>query len=64
MTITTEQRQALEKSGREPVRVVDPDTKTAYLIVREDVFRKLQESAFMDHSDESLFEYGEFYPDK
>lgn len=64
MTITTEQKQALAKSGKQPVRVADPETNTAYVIVREDVYRKLQELAFMDHSDESLFEYGEFYPDK
>ena len=41
MTITPEQKAAIERSGSEPVRVEDPETKTAYLIVREDVYRKL-----------------------
>ena len=34
----------------------------AYLVIREDVYRKLQELV-IDHSDRSLYEFGEFHPD-
>ena len=40
MTLTPELKQAVEKAGDEPVRVEDPETHTAYLIVREDVYRR------------------------
>jgi hypothetical protein len=64
MTITAEQKQAIEKAGIEPVRVEDPETNTPYLIVREDLYRKMFQAVAFDHSDESLYEYGEFHPDK
>lgn len=63
-TITPEQRQEIQRSGDEPVRVEDPETKQAYLLVREEVYRKLRVLAAIDHNDPSLFEFGEFYPDK
>ena len=62
MTITTEQKQAIEKASFEPVRVEDPDTKTPYLIIREDVYRKMWQSLAVDHSEKSLYEVGEFRP--
>lgn len=61
-TITPELRQEIEKSGDHPVRIEDPETKQAYLLVREDVYRKLQLLTVIDHSDESFFEFGEFHP--
>ncbi len=64
MTITEEQRKAIEKAGEEPVRIEDAQTHTAYLIVREDVYRKLFKLAAIDHSDRSLYEFGEFHPDE
>jgi hypothetical protein len=63
MTLTPELKQAVEKAGDEPVRVEDPETHTAYLIVREDVFRRLYELIAIDHGDRSLYEFGEFRPD-
>ena len=63
MTLSPELKKAVEKSGDEPVRVADPDTHTAYLIVREDVFRRMYALAAIDHSDRSLYEFGEFHPD-
>jgi hypothetical protein len=35
----------------------------AYLIVREDVYRRMYRSTTIDHSDRSLYEFGEFHPD-
>ncbi|MGC8643552.1 MAG: hypothetical protein ACP5XB_27155 [Isosphaeraceae bacterium] len=63
MTLTPELKQAVEKAGDEPVRVEDPETRTSYLIVREDVYRRIVALAAIDHSDRSLYEFGEFHPD-
>ena len=41
VTITPEQRQEIEKAGDEPIRVEDPETNRAYLLVREEVYRQL-----------------------
>ena len=62
MTITTEMKQAIDRAGKDPVRVEEPDTQTAYLLVREDVYRKLFTLAAIDHSDRSLYGFGEFRP--
>ena len=64
MTITPELKQAVDQTGEEPVGVEDPETHVAYLLFREDTYRKLTELAAFDHHDPSLFEVGEFYPDK
>ncbi len=63
-TLTPELRLQIEQTGGEPLRVEDPETNTIYLIVREDVYRKMQELALIDHRDRSLYEFGEFFPDK
>jgi hypothetical protein len=44
----------------EPVRVEDPETHAAYLIVREEVFRRMYGLTAIDHSDRSQYEFGEF----
>ena len=64
MTLTPELKQAIEKAGEEPVRVEDPETHTAYLLVREDVYRRMCALPAIDHSDHSLYEFGEFHPDR
>ena len=64
VTLTPESKQAVEKAGEEPVRVEDPERHTAYLIVREDVYRRMYALAIVDHSDRSLYEFGESYPDR
>lgn len=61
MTLTAELKQAVEKAGDEPVRVEDPKSHTAYLIVREDVYRRMYALTGIDHSDRSLYEFGEFH---
>jgi len=58
MTLTPELKQAIEKAGDEPVRVEDPETHTAYLIVREDVYRRMYALTAIDHSDRSLYAPG------
>ncbi len=55
-TLTPELKQAVEKAGDEPVRVEDPQTHTIYLVVREDVYRRMHALTAIDHSDPSLYE--------
>jgi hypothetical protein len=42
-TLTPEQRQAVEQAGNSPVEITDPQTTTAYILLRADVFRRMQE---------------------
>jgi hypothetical protein len=62
VTLTPDLKQALGKAGDEPVRVEDPETHTTYLVVREDVYRRMCALIVADHSDRSLYEFGEFHP--
>jgi hypothetical protein len=62
MTLTPELKQAVEKTGEEPDRVEDPQTHTAYLIVREDVYRQMYAQPVVHHVDRSLYEFSEFHP--
>jgi hypothetical protein len=64
MTITPEQKQAVDQAGQKPVLIEDPETKTPYVILREDVYRKMWQTLAVDHSDKSLYEFGEFRPKK
>ena len=43
MTITPEQKRAVEQAGGEPVELTDPNTNTAYYLIRADVFRELRD---------------------
>jgi hypothetical protein len=63
-TITPELRQEIQQAGDEPLKIEDPETHQVYVVIREDVYRKLQELAVIDHSDPSLYEFGEFFPDR
>ena len=40
MTITPELKAAVERAGDEPIRLEDPETKTTYLVIREEVYRE------------------------
>ena len=39
-TLTTEQRQAIALAGDTPARVVDPETNTAYVLLRADLYER------------------------
>jgi hypothetical protein len=60
MTLSPELKQAVEKAGDEPVRVEDPETHTAYVVIREDLYRKLREA--IPESDWTLHEFEELIP--
>jgi hypothetical protein len=42
-TITPEQRQAAVEAGDSPVELDDPQTGISYVLMRADVYRKMQE---------------------
>ena len=42
-TLTSEQHQAVEQAGDQPVPVVDPQTHVGYFLVRADLFREMNE---------------------
>jgi hypothetical protein len=60
MTLTPELKQAVEEAGEEPVRVEDPETHTTYVVIKEDLYRKLSES--VPESDSTLHEFEELIP--
>ena len=50
--LTEEQRQAIEHSEETPPTVLDRKTNTAYVLIRKDVYERLQES--LDEDDVRL----------
>jgi hypothetical protein len=42
LTITHEQRQAVEQAGDQPVRLEDPENHRAYVLLGEDTYRRLR----------------------
>jgi hypothetical protein len=45
VAFTPEQRQIIEKSGDEPVRIEDPETHSTYVIIKAEVYERLRPSA-------------------
>jgi hypothetical protein len=62
MTITPELKQAVEQAGENPVLLEDPETKTAYVVVKREVFEQLMKLMSVEQVDRSLYEFGEFHP--
>jgi hypothetical protein len=62
MTITPEQKQAVERAGIEPVRVRDPGTGTSYVLIREDVYRQMRELVALESAERELDVYQEPQP--
>jgi hypothetical protein len=60
MTLTPELKQAVDRAGDEPVRVEDPETHTAYVVIREDLYCKLREA--VPESDLTFHEFQELTP--
>ncbi len=42
-TLTPELRQAIELAGDKPVEVTDPQTNAAYILIKADVYKRMQE---------------------
>jgi hypothetical protein len=47
-TLTPEQRQLIENSGDQPVRVVDPETKRIYILMSADHYERLETQIVSD----------------
>ena len=62
-SLTPEQRQLVARAGAEPVRVADPETNVAYVILKAEVYERLLKLMEVERVDRSLFEFGEFHPD-
>jgi hypothetical protein len=62
MTLTPELKQAVERAGEEPVLLEDPETKTAYVVVKREVYERLMAPLAAERVDRSLYEFGEFHP--
>ncbi len=60
--LTHEQLRLVEQAGDEPVQLEDPETHQIFIVIRQEVFRRLREASEMDHSDPSLFEFEDFQP--
>jgi hypothetical protein len=46
--LTEQQAQAIAAAGNTPPIVVDPKTKTSYVLVRQDLFERLADQAYDD----------------
>ncbi|HEV3120800.1 MAG TPA: hypothetical protein VGY53_02805 [Isosphaeraceae bacterium] len=60
-TLTPEQRLALEKAGQAPIRLEDPETSQAYVLLRADLYERMRALA-EEEIDPSLFEIDDFEP--
>jgi hypothetical protein len=40
-TLTPELRQEIQRAGDEPVRLADPETQTAYVILKADIYDRI-----------------------
>lgn len=62
--ITPEQRQLVERAGNEPVPLEDPETRQGFVLLRRDVYDRLLKLMEVEQVDRSLYEFGEFHPDR
>lgn len=62
MNITPDLKQAVERAGDEPVRLEDPETHLAYVLVKEEVYQRLREAFGVEKVDPSFYEFGDFVP--
>lgn len=59
-TLTSEQKQEIQNAGEHPVAVEDPETHVKYVILKADVYERLQALLTVEKIDPSCYEYGEF----
>lgn len=61
-TITPEQRQEIEQSGNQPVRVEDPANNRHYVMISAELWERMRALIDVEHIDRSLYEYDDFRP--
>jgi hypothetical protein len=59
MTITPELKEVMQRAGEEPVVLEDPETITAYVVVKREVYEGLLALLAVERVDRSLDEFGE-----
>ncbi len=57
--LSEELRREVERAGREPVRLVDPDTKEEFVVLRADVYTRLRRLLDAEVIDPSFYEFEE-----
>lgn len=57
MTITPEMKYAVEQAGEEPLHLDDPESRRWYVVVREEVYYKLQSLVGMETGEVSIDEH-------
>lgn len=57
--LTLAQREAVAQQGETPPGIVDPDTHTTYVLIREEAYARLQ--ALLDETEDSQFLH-DMYP--
>ena len=57
--LTLEQRQAVAQPAENPPRAVDPDTRTTYVLIREEVYNRVK-ALFVGEDDNQLLR--DMYP--
>ena len=62
MTLTPELRQAVEQAGEKPFRIEDPESRTAYVILKEEVYDRMRAIIETEAIDPSFFEIDDFEP--
>jgi hypothetical protein len=62
MTITPELRKAVEQAGEKPVRIEDPESHAAYVLLKEEVYDRMRAVLEVEAIDPSFFEIDDFEP--
>ena len=52
--LTFEQRQAVIQQGETPIRAIDPDTDTTYVLIREEIYTKVKSLLGEEQSNQFL----------
>ena len=60
--LTPEQRRAVNAAGDQPVRVEDPETHKAYVILKADLYDRMRSAFEEEEIDPSFFEIDDFEP--
>jgi hypothetical protein len=57
--LSQELRREVERAGREPVRLIDPDTKQEFVVLRADDYERLRRLSNAERIDPSFYEFEE-----
>ena len=52
--LTPEQRQAVSRQSGSPLRAIDPDTQTGYVLIREETYDRVKALVSEDDDNQSL----------